>query len=190
MLDHVLGLLVHLEPMRAVVRTGGLGLDLLVPLTTSARLEEGREVLLYTHVHISDSPRILAFSTREERDFCRSLLKVSGVGPAIAVSILSHAPLEELLAALAAGDEGALTRVKGVGKKTAQRILLDLKETAGALAAGVPSRGASREEEDAVAALVALGFKEKEARSAVARVQAKQPGVEAGEIIRRVLAGA
>ena len=112
MLDHLEGLLVHLEPTRAVLRAGGIGFDLLIPLSTSARLEEGKKAVLYTHLHISDSPRILAFSTREERDFCRELLKVSGVGPAIAVSILSHASLGEITAAVSAADEKALTRIK------------------------------------------------------------------------------
>ena len=188
MLDHLEGLLVRLEPMRAVVSAGGIGFELLVPLTTSSRLREGDRVLLYTHLHISDSPRILAFSTREEREFCRDLLKVSGVGPAIAVSLLSHATLEELTAAVAGGDEKSLTRIKGVGKKTAQRIILDLKEKVGRPGAG-PLLPASREEEDAAAALVALGFKEKEARESVAKVLRKSPGADAGEIIRRVLAG-
>ena len=188
MLDHLKGLLLHLEPTRAVIRAGGIGFELLVPLTTSARLREGEETTLYTHLHVSDSPKILAFASRAERDFCRDLLKVSGVGPAIAVSILSNASLEEIQAALAAGDEKALTRIKGVGKKTAQRILLDLKDKA--LRAGrTPAGAPSREEEDAAAALVALGFKEKEARAAVARVLQASPGAEAGEIIRRVLAG-
>ena len=184
MLDHVQGVVIELEPTRCVLRCGGLGLDLMVPLSTSENLERGQEACLYTILHIADPPRLLAFATREEREFCRHLLKVNTVGPATALAVLSHASPPRLRRLLAEGDEGALTAVKGVGRKTAQRIILDLGELArrgGSLEEVGPAAQAAR---DAATALVALGYREEEARKLVDRAHRDRPEAPAGELIR------
>ena len=188
MLDHIRGTVEVLEPTRVVLRSGGLGFDLLVPLSTSSALALHAETTLYTHVHISENPRLLGFATQAERDFCRRLLKVAGIGPSIAVGVLSHAALPALKDALARGDEERLTSVRGVGRKTAQRMILDLGEEMRQEAALHPA-GPDGVEGDACAALVALGFKEKDARTAIARARKGRPEAEAADLIRAALSG-
>src|SRR5687767_10623025 len=128
--DSIQGRLTAREPARVVVEAGGLGYLLHVPLSTWEALPPvGEEVRLLLHLAVrEDEWRLYGFATPGEREAFRGLLRVSGVGPAVSLGLLSGLGAEALVRAVGQGDARALTRVKGVGKKTAERIVLDLRE--------------------------------------------------------------
>jgi holliday junction DNA helicase RuvA len=183
MYEYLDGLLTSRRPTRIVLEVAGVGYDLAVPLGVDFRVageevptEEGRgKVRVWTHLVVrEDSHQLFGFPTRADREVFRLLLVVRGVGPGLALAILSGLPGPDLFEAIAAGDSAALTRIKGVGKKTAQQILLDLHDRApvGDLAddgTSDHSSGSSRALEDAVGALVSIGYSEKDARRSVKR---------------------
>ncbi|MBL8862577.1 MAG: Holliday junction branch migration protein RuvA [Planctomycetes bacterium] len=163
-------------PARLVVDVQGVGYDVLVPV--SARFPEQGRVRVWTHLVVrEDAHTLYGFPERSTRDIFRILLLARGVGPVMALSILSGLSPVELVAAVQNEDVRALTRVKGVGTKTAQQILLDLRDKAARLAAelgGAEARAAlpaqdalGAQAEDAIAALLSIGYSEKEARRAV-----------------------
>lgn len=174
MYESIRGRLAAKEPGHAVVEAGGIGYRLLVPLSTYERLPaSGGEVMFCVHLVVrEDEWRLFGFATEEERSLFRACLGVSGVGPATALALLSGMPVRELRLAVATGDVTALTRVKGVGKKTAERLVVELKD---ALAAEVAAAGhepiRSGVPADAMAALVALGLDPEDAAARLRRVE-------------------
>lgn len=197
MYDHLVGDVIEKAGSRAVLRTGGVGYELKVSLTTAGQLEPGRTATLYTILHVVDgAPTLLGFASRGERELARRLLQTSGVGPAIALSILSIYTPAEAVAILAGSDVAALKRVKGVGQKTAERLCLELRDVVTRLDLGT-ARGAERTvvlptpaTEDAAAALITLGFSEKEAREKLEKVRSRQPALATAsteELVRAVL---
>jgi Holliday junction DNA helicase RuvA len=192
MYDHLVGEVVEKQTSRAVVRCGGVGYECRVSLTTAAELQVGAERQLFTILHVVDGmPSLLGFATRPERELCRRLLSVSGVGPSIALALLSVYEPAELAAAIGGGDAAALRRVKGVGTKTSERLCLELREAVQKLDLtldGAPGRPAPvRTADDAIAALVTLGFSEKDARDKVERAR-RTGGVDDTEaLVKAVL---
>ena len=180
MYDYLEGTVVRRPAAGATLAVGGVAYELLVPLG-SVLPDEGARGRIWTHLGVRDDAHTLyGFGDRETRDLFRVLLKVKGVGPAMALAVLSGLPRAELVRAILEEDLVALTRVRGVGKKTGEQILLDLRDRAGTLAAGmdlgggvlVPASRPGPEREniaDASAALVALGFTDKDARKRVER---------------------
>lgn len=191
MYDHLVGEVVEKLTSRAVLRAGGVGYELKVSLTTAAALQPGQSATLFTVLHVVDGvPTLLGFATRSERELARRLLGTNGVGPAIALAVLSLYTPGEVVAAIAGNDVAALKRVKGVGQKTAERLCLELREAVQKLDLGarepaivLPQLAA----EDAVAALVTLGFSEREARDKLARVQGRLVGAATEELVKAVL---
>jgi Holliday junction DNA helicase RuvA len=163
-------------PNRLVVDVQGVGYEVLVPLSTFDRLHasEGIEVDLRTHLHIRETAHTLfGFATEEERDVFLMLIdRVSGIGPSIAMAVLSGMPVNRFKQCVVAGDVTELSRIKGLGKKTAERIVLELKDKVGVTdtwqdaASGQVTATAA----DAELALIALGFKQVDARKAVRKV--------------------
>lgn len=163
-------------PNRLVVDVKGVGYEVLVPLSTFDRLHasEGIEVDLRTHLHIRETAHTLyGFATEEERDVFLMLIdRVSGIGPSIAMAVLSGMPVNRFKQCVVAGDVTELSRIKGLGKKTAERIVLELKDKVGVTdtwqdaASGQVTATAA----DAELALIALGFKQVDARKAVRKV--------------------
>lgn len=204
MYEYLDGVLTGRRPTRIVLEVAGVGYDVAVPLGTAfpAASEEAgatpeETVRVWTHLSVrEDSHQLFGFPTRADRELFRLLLVVRGVGPGLALGILSGLPGPELLAAIAASDLAALTRIKGVGKKTAQQILLDLHDRAPALEpeltrgdgpAAPPSP--SRALDDAVAALVSIGYSEKDARRSVGRAaETVDPG-DLELLVRTALSG-
>jgi holliday junction DNA helicase RuvA len=192
MIAFVHGKLVEALPTQAVIDVHGVGYELLIPLSSFDRLPApGGEVKLLTHLAVrEDAHTLYGFVTATERDLFRLLIHtVSGIGPKIALNILSGINAEAFRATVAAGDVKALSQISGVGKKTAERIVVELRDKLGAMAS-VPVTGAAfqqlpeadRKLADAAAALQALGFKPNEAHDAVraaAAVLGPQAGVEA-----------
>ena len=193
MIAFVQGKLVEALPTMIVVDVHGMGYELLIPLSSFDRLPAaGNEVKLLTHLAIrEDAHTLYGFITTQERDLFRMLVHtVSGIGPKIALNVLSGISINAFRAAVGAGDIKALSQISGVGKKTAERIVVELKDKLGGFGSGpaVTPGGSSilsdtdRRQTDAIAALTALGFKQNEAFDAVRAslaILGPQTGVEA-----------
>lgn len=180
--DSIRGRLMQLEPTRVVVDAAGIGYGISVPLSTYETLPPpDGEVSLLLHLVVRETEwRLFGFATPGERDVFRALLRVNGVGPTMALGLLSGFAPEDLCAAVTQGDIRSLTRVKGIGKKTAERIVVELRDVvAKDLVRGTPATpkggGSSDLVEDAVRALQQLGFDPAEARR---RVEAQAGGVD------------
>lgn len=195
MIARLRGVVIEAFPGRVVVEAGGVGYQVQVPLSTFDRLHmsEGMEVVLLTHLHIRENSQTLyGFATGEERDIFLLLVeRVSGIGPAIAMAVLSGMPVERFKRCVVEGDVAGLSRMKGVGRKTAERIALELKDKVGVAETweGAGERAGGAAAEDAELALLALGFKQAEARRAIAEALGGRPGVGAEELIRLALRG-
>ncbi|KAF1685996.1 Holliday junction branch migration protein RuvA [Pseudoxanthomonas broegbernensis] len=193
MIGRLRGILAHKQPPWLVVDVGGIGYELEAPMSTFYDLPElGREVALFTHyAHKEDSVALYGFLREAERRLFRDVQRVSGIGAKIALAILSGVSVEEFARLVQAGDVTALTRIPGIGKKTAERILVELRDRAASLAggpaAGMPATAADPQS-DAVTALQQLGYKPAEAVR-MAR-EAGAPGDDAAAIIRKALQSA
>lgn len=180
MIGRLSGTLIEKLPPQIVVDVGGIGYELDVPMNTFYQLPAvGQPVSLFTHLAIREDAHLLfGFAAREERETFRRLIKVSGIGAKIALAILSGMTCDELALAVAAEDVKRLSSVPGIGKKTAERLVLELrgKLVTGALVAtpgGLPLTTTSDEKADIVSALLALGYNEKEANAAVKTLPAE-----------------
>jgi Holliday junction DNA helicase RuvA len=185
------GRLLRKGPQEAVVDVGGVGYRVTIPLSTFYRVgEPGAEVTLLTHTHVrEDALALFGFLTAVEQELFERLIAVSGVGPKVAISILSGIEAPELVAALRASDIARLTRIPGVGKKTAERLVVELKDKMTALpSAEVPAAAAaSPEADDIVSALVHLGYSRPEAERAVERTLRAHEGGRFEDLLRYAL---
>lgn len=195
MIAYIRGVLAEKSPTRAVLEAAGVGYELLIPISTYEKLpREGAEAkLLAYHCVREDDEILFGFATTHERELFVKLTGVSGVGPKIALAILSGASVGELALAIASGDAKRLAAVKGVGKKTAAKICVELRDKVDALAfsaRGADGRpAASPIAADAVAALRALGFSDETSAKMVADILAKNPDAESVErVIKLALA--
>ena len=185
MIATIEGILTEVAPLAAVLEINGLGYEVLIPVTTAEKLPTlGKKAKLFTKVvYRDDSQTIYGFHNREDREFFVLLVeKVSGVGPRIALSILSKMSVQILKNAIAASDTGLLSKCPGIGKKTAERIVIELKDkvapatTAGTIAIGsgtADTPAAYKNLQDAVAALMTLGYKASSADKAVRAAMGK-----------------
>ena len=172
MIAQVRGRLLRKQPQEAVVDVGGVGYRVTIPLSTFYRIgEPGAEVTLLTHTHVrEDALALFGFLTSVEQALFERLIAVSGVGPKLAVSILSGIEAPDLVAALRSSDLARLTRIPGVGKKTAERLVLELKDKLQDIpSSAAPPSGPSAAADDIVSALVHLGYSRPEADRAVER---------------------
>lgn len=172
MIGRLSGTLVETRPDRALVDVSGVGYDVAIPLGTYTALPPaGERATLFVHTHVREDAILLyGFATAQEKLVFERLLTVSGIGPRVALTVLSGLPLPELVAAIAAQNAKKLATIPGVGKKLAERLGVELKEKMADLAFGAaPERaaGAGGLLEDAVGALVNLGYKAAQAEAAV-----------------------
>ncbi len=162
-----------------IIETGGVGFKIHVPAPLAARWgTAGRQVRLFTHLHLRENEASLyGFETKNELAFFEALLGVSGIGPRVALGALSGANVDALRAAISNGDSDYLTQLPGIGKKTAQRIILDLR---GKLEEKelVPAPALSPVDQDVLAALLSMGYNDTEARAAVASLPEGEVSVE------------
>jgi Holliday junction DNA helicase RuvA len=200
MITSIQGTLVMSSPLSAVVELNGLGYEVCVPTTTAEKLPApGATVRLQTHVvYREDSQTLYGFSTTAERDFFRLLIeKVTGVGPKMALGVMSRLSLPVLQGAIAAGDVATLAKTPGIGKKTAERLVVELKgmyvPTSGS-AAGLSSSAATaggesaNAQRDAVMALMALGYKAPDADKVVRQAWiALGPAATTEQLIKKAL---
>jgi Holliday junction DNA helicase RuvA len=187
----VRGRLLRKEPQQAIVDVDGVGYRVAIPLSTFYRLgEPGGEVTLLTHTHVrEDTLALFGFLTAAEQALFERLIAVSGVGPKLALSILSGIEAPDLVAALRSSDVVRLTRIPGVGKKTAERLVLELKDKMQGLAATEEAESpapASSAKEDLVSALVHLGYSRPEAEKGVDRALKEGTG-RFEDLLRRTL---
>jgi len=173
LIAQIRGRLLRKGPQEAIVDVGGVGYRVTIPLSTFYRVgEPGAEVTLLTHTHVrEDTLALFGFLTAVEQALFERLIAVSGVGPKLAVSVLSGIEAPELVAALRSGDIARLTRIPGVGKKTAERLVVELKDKMQDIASSEAAPvGRSAASDDVVSALVHLGYSRPEAERAVERV--------------------
>jgi holliday junction DNA helicase RuvA len=175
------GRLLAKQPPQLLVDVGGVAYELDVPMSTFYGLPAtGEPVTLYTHLVVrEDAHTLYGFATLEERSAFRQLIRISGIGARTALSVLSGLSVADLAQAVTMQDAAALTRIPGIGKKTAERLLLELKGKLAETAAAAAHQGS-----DVVNALVALGYSDKEA---VAAVKGLSPGMPVAEAIRAAL---
>ncbi len=184
MIAFVRGRLFEAYPHHAVLDVNGVGYHLCIPLSTYDRLPQtGSEVQLLAHLQVTDhSHTLYGFLTTEERDLFRLLIdRVSGVGPKLGLAVLSGMPVAAFKDAVVRNDTAALARISGVGKKTAERIVLELKDKVGvaeawqAASASANADPGTAAQADAVLALIALGYKQSEAQKTVQQVAKSLP---------------
>ncbi|GAB4179832.1 MAG: Holliday junction branch migration protein RuvA [Terrimicrobiaceae bacterium] len=196
MIEFLEGVLAESMPTYAVVNVGGVGYGILIPLTSYERLPRtGERVKILTHLVVREDAHVLyGFATAAERDLFRLLLHhVNGVGPKIALAIVGGMPAEIFKAAVVAGDAVAISKISGVGKKTAERIILELRGRVGvaaeweaASATNAPGEG-ERAIHDAVLALISLGYRQVEAHKAIKQATQGVGELPADEIVRLAL---
>jgi Holliday junction DNA helicase RuvA len=196
------GTLAEKQPPHLILDVNGLGYELEVPMTTLYRLPSvGEPLTLHTHLVVREDAQLLyGFFGKRERDFFRELIRLNGVGPKLALALMSSLEVDELVRCVQSQDTSALTKVPGVGKKTAERLLVELKdrfkawETVPAMFALVPNQPGGPDstpvataENDAVSALISLGYKPQEASKAISAI--KEKGLSSEDMIRRALKG-
>ncbi len=197
MISFLKGRVVEALPTQVIIDVQGVGYEALIPLSSFDKLPApGQEVKLLTHLAVrEDAHTLYGFMTSAERDLFRLLIHtVSGIGPKIALNVLSGMSVTSFRGAVASGDLKALSQISGVGRTTAERILVELKDkigAAGAWEASSAQRALSPEDQklnDAVLALMALGFKQVDAHEAVRKTQAALgPEANVEELVRACL---
>lgn len=197
MIGRLTGILLEKQPPHILLDVQGVGYELDAPMSTFYQLPAlGEQATLHTHMVVREDAQLLyAFSGKRDRELFRELIRLNGVGPKLALALMSGLEVDELIRAVQSQDTSALVRVPGVGKKTAERLLVELKDKFKAwetipgsskpliVGAAAPASMAA----DAVSALIALGYKPQEASKAVAAVE--EEGLSSEELIRRALKG-
>ena len=186
MIGRISGVLLEKNPPQILVDVRGVAYEVDVPMSTFYNLPQtGAEVALYTHLVVREDAHLLfGFGTDAERSAFRQLLRISGVGARTALSVLSGLSVADLQQVVSAQDSGRLVRIPGIGKKTAERLLLELRDklpVATSAQADVPAAAAGS---DVLNALAALGYSDKEAAWAVKQIE---PALAVGEAIRQCL---
>lgn len=183
MIEQIQGRVIRKSPTFCVVDCHGIGVGIYISLNTYESLDSEQEIQLLTHLHVrEDALQLFGFKTEKERNIFRQLIGVSGIGPRLAITILSGITVDELVEAIITENHLLLTKIPGVGKKTAQRVVIELKEkvsTAAGIAIGkdfpeIASRNGDKVNQ-AFLALVALGYKQPDARRALHKVFQSAP---------------
>lgn len=190
MIAHLRGRVLSKSPERVVLDVGGVGYELHVPVSTFYeldRLEEGAVAALHVHTHLrEDAISLFGFWTETERQLFERLIAVSGIGPRLARVVLSGMAPADLVQAIAAGDLVRLSSIPGVGKKTAERMVLELRDKVRELA--VPAAvAAGPGDEDLVSALVNLGYRRPQAERAVVEARRAEPEADFSDLLRASL---
>ena len=197
MIAFLRGKLLEKHPNQAIVETGGVGYDVAIPVSTFSSLPDaGSDVALRIHTHVrEDAIALFGFLTQPEKALFEKLISVSGIGPSLAVKVLSGLATAAIVDAIRAGQVEHLVRIPGVGKKTAERLVLELKDKlegwgGGAVAAGVSMRtepALSAIEQDVLSALLNLGCQRAAAEAAVRRAKAAEPASAFEPMFRKAL---
>jgi Holliday junction DNA helicase RuvA len=193
-IGHLRGRLVRKAPPALILDVNGVGYELEAPMSTFYRLPElGSDVELHTHLVVREDAQLLyGFATEDERRLFRDLLRVTGIGPKIGLALLSGIDVETFMRCVESEDAAALTRIPGIGRKTAERLLIEMRDRIRALGqlppAAARSSAGSGARAEAFAALVALGYRPVEVNRLLQGVEQEGAGTE--ELIRRALQAA
>ncbi len=195
MITQLRGLLIHALPTQAIIDVQGIGYEVLIPMSTYDKLPApDQPCTLLTHLIVREDAHILyGFATADERDLFRLLIhNVSGIGPRTALQILNALSTEQFRTAVIQGDSTLISKIKGIGKKTAERIIIELRDKVGISATWQASAAsqhtpADRASTDAILALVALGYKQAEAATAVKQAQQISPQADSEALLREAL---
>jgi len=186
------GIILEKQPNAAVLDVGGVGYALTIPISTFSNLPNvGDEAAFHVHTHVrEDALALFGFLTATERELFEKLISVNGVGPRLAVTVLSGLPTAELLTAIRSGDVTTLTKIPGVGRKTGERIILELREKLGAMEGAAESGVLSARsglEHDVISAMVNLGCSTDAAGAAVKKAQQDGVAAEFEPLFRKAL---
>jgi Holliday junction DNA helicase RuvA len=190
MITHLKGKLVEKNPTHLVIECGGIGYFVNISLHTFSKIGDSENIQLFAHLQVKeDSHTLFGFFEKSEREIFRLLLSVSGIGPSIARTMLSSLSPAQIRDAIALGDAPTLQGIKGIGAKTAQRAILDLKDKILKVydidELSVPSNNTNKDE--ALSALEVLGFVRKQAEKVVDKVLSQDPALSAENIIKLAL---
>ncbi|MEE2953735.1 MAG: Holliday junction branch migration protein RuvA [Bacteroidota bacterium] len=191
MITHIHGKLVEKNPTYVIIDCGGIGYKLNISLQTFSAIKDNEYCELFTHLSIKeDSHTLYGFSDKDERNLFRNLISVSGVGPSTAQVILSTYNAQEIIGYIATADVPAIQNVKGIGAKTAQKIIIDLKDK---ITKGIPNSEISFNldntlQQESLSALVALGFNKKLAEKKIHEILKQRPEVQSvEELVKKAL---
>ena len=180
MIAHLRGRLLSKTPNQVIVECGGVGYDVTISVATfSALPADGAEAALHIHTHVrEDQLALFGFAERDEKRLFEKLLTISGIGPKLAITVLSGISSDRLVGAIRSGDHATLTKIPGIGKKTAERVVLELKDKLDDLAVALPATtpaGHTPAGDDALSALVNLGYPRPVAQKAIETAIARSP---------------
>jgi Holliday junction DNA helicase RuvA len=192
MISYIRGKLVEKSPTHIVVESGGMGFWLGIPLSSFTLFGNvGEEICVLTHFHVrEDALQLFGFATKEERDLFRLLISISGIGPRLAQGILSGMSVDMFTRAILDEDLSSLSRISGVGKRTAERLVLELRGKLGEKSteeSAVPVFATSPAGEEAVLALVSLGYKRARASDVIQKLLQDDKSLPVEALIRRAL---
>lgn len=191
MIGFLRGVILRKQPPHLLIEVHGVGYEVEAPMSTFYDLPDaGSEVTLFTHLVVREDAQVLfGFGTEAERRFFRSLIRVNGVGPKLALTILSGISVDGFVRCVRENDTAALTRLPGIGKKTAERLVVEMRDRldeTGVPATAVGAKANPRDE--ALGALISLGYRPQEAGAMLQAI--KETGLTSEELIRRALQGA
>jgi len=174
MIAHLRGKLISKHPNQAIVEAGGVGYDVAISVPTFSQLPSvGSDVALHIHIHVrEDAIALFGFLRADEKQLFEKLITVSGIGPKLAITILSGMPTSDMVGAIRANDHARLTRIPGIGKKTAERMCVELRDKLEGFGAQQAVAAVSAVEEDVISALTNLGYQRTLAEKAVERAVA------------------
>ena len=199
MIGRIRGVLVEKQPPHLMIEANGVGYEVEAPMSVFYKLpESGAEVTLYTHFVVREDAQLLyGFSSKDERELFRTLIKVNGVGPKLGLTLLSGIEAEAFVRCVQEGDSATLVKLPGVGKKTAERLIVEMKDKLDKwqsaplldgkplIAGGEMAASARDIEQEASSALVALGYKPQEASKVISKLY--KDGMSSEELIRQAL---
>lgn len=192
MIAFLKGILEEKNPDALIIDTGGIGYRVEISAQTFGALpEKGAEAKILIHHHITDNDqRLFGFATGREKNLFERLITVKGIGPKLGLTILSGMPASDLMEAIVTQDTSALSGISGIGKKTAERMVLELKdklfdETEPSVVSGATAN--RNRQEEAVSALEALGFRKKDAEKAVRQIYLKQKDASVSDVVKQAL---
>ncbi|MFT3904399.1 MAG: Holliday junction branch migration protein RuvA [Niabella sp.] len=192
MIAYLKGKFVNKTPSSVIVDVGGIGYDVNISLNTYEAIQPLAEGILFTHLLVREDAQLLyGFATGKEKEFFLLLMSVSGIGANTARIMLSYMKPDELATAIMHGDSKALERIKGIGKKTAERAVLELRDKIGKSASievpNLPAQAAPSARQDALDALLALGIQRAQAEQAVLKVLKTEPDLPLEELLKKAL---
>lgn len=189
MIEFIEGRVVEINPSYVVLSAGGVGYFIHISLNTFSGIQGTQQLKLYTHQVIREDAHLLfGFFTRQEREVFRALISVSGIGANTARMVLSALPAEELVQAIAGGQVNTLQAIKGIGAKSAQRMIIELKDKLAKDFSGeIPTTGGNTSREEALSALVMLGFNKGQAEKALTKILGNDPAMGVEDLVKQAL---